>query len=399
MKELWVIYAFHVKELVRKKGFLISSLIIAAIIILSSFISYQLSQNDSSKEEVSIAYQLEGLVLSEKGLNDIFKESDYHITFVDKTADELKKAVKEKEIDSAFALEGSIEKPRLIHYYRNYPSQELAVFIEKTLENQAISNALIDAGVDANLLSNIDVLFTMENKELTNTEANYGLIYPFVFLMYVFIMGFGQSIAMSVVSEKSTKVIEILLPKIKAVHSFYAKIFAALTMGLIQLVVTVLSFGFVRVMGWVDGGQIKLLWMSINLSELSLSMMVTFVLFFLGGFILYGLLYASLGAKVSRVEDLGPVLTPIVFLIMGAFFLGIFTLLNPESIISTGASYIPFFTPIVLFARILLDVASLPEIIVSVSIFVFTLIILTKLCEKWFVQGISHYGSTKKKKK
>ncbi|PGK51303.1 hypothetical protein CN918_26290 [Priestia megaterium] len=397
MKELWIIYSFHVKELVRKKGFLFSSLFIVGLILIATFFSHQ-ATSDEKKDKVLISLHLDGATLSEKEMNRAFKSVGYDISFTNKSVNDIKQQVEDKDVLSAFILTGTLEKPSISHYYRYSATQDISLYIEKALETQVVSTTLTNANVDPLLLQHIDQNFNVKNHDLNKSEKSYGLIYPMIFLMYVFIIGFGQAISMSVVSEKSTKVVEILLPKINAAHSFFAKIGAALTTGLIQMVVTVLSFVLVRQLGWIDGGKINFIGFNINYSDISPLIIVLFILFFLGGFFLYGLLYASLGAKVSRVEDLGPVLTPIVFLLMGAFGLGIFTIFSPESPVSTITSYIPFFTPTVLFARILLHVSSPVEISVSIAIFIVTLLALTFLCKKWFLQGISHYGSPKKRK-
>jgi len=397
VKELWIIYSFHVKELVRKKGFLFSSLFIVGLILIATYLSHQASSNEKN-DKVLVSLNIDGTSLSEKAMNKAFKDADYDVSFTKKSEKDIKKLVKDKDALSAFVLNGSLEKPSISHYYRYSPTQEISLYIEKSLETQIVSTTLSKANVDPLLLQHIDQTFKVDNHKLNKSEKSYGLIYPMIFSMYIFIIGFGQAISMSVVSEKSTKVVEILLPKINAAHSFFAKIGAALTTGLIQLSVTIFSFVLVRQLGWIDGGKINFIGMNINYSDVSPLIIVLFVLFFLGGFFLYGLLYASLGAKVSRVEDLGPVLTPIVFLLMGAFGLGIFTIFSPESTVSNIASYIPFFTPTVLFARILLHVSSPLEIGASISIFILTLISLTFLCKKWFLQGISHYGSPKKRK-
>ncbi|PGK51305.1 hypothetical protein CN918_26300 [Priestia megaterium] len=397
MNELWTIYSFHVKELVRKKGFLYSSLFIVALILIVSYFSYQSSSN-AKNDKVYVSMLMKDAQLSEKQMDKAFKKSGYDIVFTNKNEKSLKQAVKKKEMLSAFVLKGKLDDPSISHYYRQSPTQDVSLYIEKALESQVVSSTLSEANVDPLLLQHVDSTYQVKNNQLSETDKSYGLVYPMIFLLYVFIIGFGQAIAMSVVSEKSTKVVEILLPKINAANSFYAKIAAALTTGLIQLAVTVVSFIIVRQLGWIDSGKISFMGMDINYSDISPLILLTFLLSFIGGFVLYGLLYASLGAKVSRIEDLGPVLTPIVFLLMGAFGLGIFTIISPESTVSEIASYIPFFSPTVLFARIILNVASPFEITISTLIFVITLIVLTVLCKKWFLQSISHYGSPKKRK-
>lgn len=397
MKEFWIIFKFHLAEMMKKKGFLFSCLFIVGVVFASSFFSHR-SQQSESKDKIIISSSIDSPAISKEALKEAFKKSDYEFVFEKKSKQEIEKEVKDKEVTSAFLISGTLEKPEITHYYRFQPTQDVSLFIEKGLESQEVAGTLEKAKIKPSLLQDIDSKFTVKNIETSQTEKSYGLVFPLVFLLYVFIIGFGQAIAMNVVSEKSTKVIEILLPKMNPINSLYAKIASAFTTGLAQLGVTLLSFVAVTQLGWVEGGALKFLGFSINYNDMSIMTAVWFLFFFLGGFAFYGLLYAGLGSKVSRIEDLGPVLTPIVFLVMGAFGLGIYSIFNPESTLSVVASYIPFFSPIVLFSRILLGAATTIEITVSISIFIASFFVLSQLSKKWFIQGISHYGSPKKRK-
>lgn len=399
MKEFWIIFKFHLTEMMKKKGFLFSCLFIVGVVFASSFFSYRSQQSESkSKDKIIISSSIDSPVISKEVLNKTFKNSDYEFVFEKKSKDEIEKQVKDKDVTSGFSISGTLEKPEITHYYRFQPTQDVSLFIEKGLESEEVAGTLEKAKIKPSLLQDIDAKFTVKNIEMSQAEKSYGLVFPLVFLLYVFIIGFGQSIAMNVVSEKSTKVIEILLPKMNPINSLYAKIASAFTTGLAQLAVTLLSFVTVSKLGWVEGGSLKFLGFSINYNDMTIMTAVWFLFFFLGGFAFYGLLYAGLGSKVSRIEDLGPVLTPIVFLVMGAFGLGIYSIFSPESTISVVASYIPFFSPIVLFSRILLGAATTIEITVSISIFIVSFLFLSHVSKKWFIQGISHYGSPKKRK-
>ena len=397
MNEFWILFKFQLGEMMKKKGFLFSCLFVVAVVFLSGYFSHR-SQESDTKDKILISSSIDSQAISKETLQNMFKNSDYEFVFEKKSKQEVEKQVKDKDVTSAFSISGTMEKPEITHYYRFQPNQDISIFIQKGLSSQVVSETLAKANIKPTLLQEIDAKFAVKNVETSQTEKTYGLVFPFVFLLYVFIIGFGQSIAMNVVSEKSTKVIEILLPKMNPINSLYSKIAAAFITGLTQLAVTFLSFFAVAKLGWVEGGALKFIGFSINYSDMTIMSAVWFLFFFLGGFAFYGLMYAGLGSKVSRIEDLGPVLTPIVFLLMGAFGIGMYTIFNPESMVSVVASYVPFFSPIVLFARILLHAATTVEIVASISIFIVTFFVLSYLSKKWFIQGISHYGSPKKRK-
>lgn len=398
MKKFWDSYYFQMKETVRKKGFIISTLIMVGLILSLAYYNHQSENKEVDPDKVTIVYQDTAYRIDKEVFKKQF-EGKYTVEETEKTLKQIKKEMKEGTISSAYTLSEKENLPIIEHYYNNQPNQTLSLWLEQHVKEQYIVKIAKEKNISN---EDVQLLFAPIQTtyiQQTDLDRSYGLVYPLVFLMYLFIMGFGQSIAINVVSEKSSKVIEILLPKIHPIYSLYAKILSALSTGLLQFGILIFSFWITIKLGWSGGETLNIVGFDISLKDMNTESILWFLFFFVTGFLFYGLLYASIGAMVSKVEDLSPVLTPLVFLLMAAFGVGIYSIFEPTSTLSTISPYIPPFTPIVLFARILLEEASLVETIGSLSIFAITFVIITYFCQKWYKQGVSGRSFFKKKNK
>jgi ABC-2 type transport system permease protein len=104
------------------------------------------------------------------------------------------------------------------------------------------------------------------------------------------------------------------------------------------------------------------------------------------------MLYAAVGAVVSKTEDLQTVATPIIFLAMGALFISIQALTDPNSTLVLISSYIPFFTPMVTFSRIVAGEAGAIEISTTLAILVVTIVIINWIASRIYVNGVMNYS-------
>src|SRR5699024_8534081 len=131
-----------------------------------------------------------------------------------------------------------------------------------------------------------------------------------------------------------------------------------------------------------------------GLQDTSPSVYVYAVIFFVLGYLLYATLAAMLGSLVSRIEDVQQLMTPMIFLIMIAFFMAMFGLSAPQSTFVTVSSYIPFFTPMLMFLRVgMLDI-SIWEVFLAIAILIGTIILLSLLGARVYKGGVLMYGKS-----
>lgn len=396
MNQFWTVFAFQFTETIRKKGFRIATLIMIAAIFGFAFLHHQ-GEKEDKKLDVWVGYNQTDYRITDEQLGKAFT-TDYKLHTSKKSEATLKKEVKKGKKDDVIIIGEKNGVPTLTYYYQQMPDNVVASLLEQPLKQIYIERVASERGLTPDAIQDLFAPISTTFEEQKDMTKSYGLIYPLVFMMYVFILGFGQSIAVSVVSEKSSRVMEVLLPKVRPIVSLYAKIVAAFATGLLQFTLLFGSFWITRQIGWTSGDSMNMLGMSINLKEMTPSLLALFLVFFTGGFFFYGLLYATLGSMVSKVEDLNPVLTPVVFLMMGSFGLGIYNVFQPDAVLATISTYIPPFTPVVLFSRLVLGASTTMEIIGSLAIFVASFVFLTYYSQVYYKKGVSTYQTRKKRK-
>lgn len=212
----------------------------------------------------------------------------------------------------------------------------------------------------------LQTLSVSPHVEILDTGGtNYWLRY-FVALGFgvVFLMAastFGGTIAQSVVEEKQTRVVEILISAIPVRSLLAGKVIGNTVLAMAQIV----GFTAIAIVGLTVTGQ------SSVLTGLG-APLVWFAVFFLFGFVLLASLFAAAGAMVSRQEDIGATTTPLTLLIMVPYFMVIF--FNDNPVVLAVMSYVPFSAPVGMPLRLYLGDAQWWEPLLSLAILVATCI-------------------------
>lgn len=163
-----------------------------------------------------------------------------------------------------------------------------------------------------------------------------------LFLLYMSILIFGQFVAMGVTEEKQNRVVEVVLARVEPWQVLIGKVVGIGALGLIQLVA-------IGVAGIVAVSLVDLA--DVSLQSIGISVFVSIVFWFLLGYALYAVLYAAMGATVSRQEDLqGTVMLPVILLLPG-FFIAQFAQDFPDSPLVVGSSLFPLWSPMVMPVR------------------------------------------------
>lgn len=223
--------------------------------------------------------------------------------------------------------------------------------------------------------------------ELDGSQMAVGFIVGF--LLYLGIFGGGMAVAQGVVEEKSSRVVEILLASIRPWQLLAGKVIGIGLASLIQVGVYVVSAVAVA----------TALGLTENFSFDIVSVGSWVLIWFLIGYVLYALVFAALGALVSRQEDLGSVIMLPMILVIIAYIIGVSVAPNaPDSLVVQIASYVPFTSPIVMPIRSAYGVASTGEVLVAIGIGLATIPLLLALCAKIYSNGVRRSGAKMKLK-
>lgn len=412
---------------VKKKSFLITTFLVpilfAAICILPSL----LMMNVKEKSQKVAVVDYSGIVMPYFESNEAAEFTDCSGEDPAVLKDELKSRgfdvlVVVSQLDSAksVSIQTFSKKPAGVDF-----NSSLRVRANKAVEQYRIGTYQI-AGLDQimkDVKADVKVNeFTLdESGNATVSESGIYMIVSMILgmLIYMFIAMFGGSLMSSVIEEKSSRVVEVLVSSVKATELMFGKIIGialvALTQFALWIILTLLLvlgasaiFGFGDMMNSADMmgmganmGGVDMAAMAQN-SEMSVifttlshipwgTLIISFFIFFILGYLLYASMYAAIGSAVENEADTQQLQLPVTIPLMLAFFIVFFAFKNPESAVVWWGSMIPFTSPIVMLARIPYGVP-VWEIIVSVALLFITFVVMAWASAKIYKAGILMFG-------
>ncbi|HLT49222.1 MAG TPA: ABC transporter permease [Aequorivita sp.] len=406
---------------VRNKSFIIMTFLSPFIFVgIFALVAYLSSLNSDTVRKISI--------LDETGLfTDEFNSSP-HMQYKILQNISLEAAKKQAEIEEDYGLlfipktENLEDLSKKITFYsEDSPSLSMMSDINNMLETKVNTLKLKEAGIDSETIKSLHIDIntnqeTFKGKETSKLGSGLKLAFGAAagYLLFMFIIIYGNMIMRSVIEEKTSRVIEVIISSVKPRVLLLGKIFGTTLAGITQFLVWVVLilvlmtvvtsiFGIdaasaspsQQIMeNSIDGGTQQVLHdVMLEINNLPiLNLIVMFILFFVGGYLLYASLYASVGAAVDSETDTQQFMMPILMPLILAVYVGFFTVMdNPHGTVSQVFSYIPFTSPVVMLMRIPFGVPVWQQII-SVVILFSSFIGMVWFAAKIYRVGILMYG-------
>ncbi|WP_156288790.1 ABC transporter permease [Oceanobacillus salinisoli] len=398
MSKFWVILTHTYMSRLKTKSFIISTIITLLFILgLANIQSIMEFFSDESADKIAVIDESE-LLWEPLMMNAEAVGEDLQL--IEFTGDEESgKAAVEKEDYKALVVLtlNDNQLPEATYYANNISDMGNQMFIEQQLQQLKVAMATQQSGIDQETLADINEPVVFQTIALDETAKSMeelnearGIVYVMLFVLYFTVMAYGQMIMTDVANEKSSRVMEILVSSAPAVTHMFAKILGIALLGLTQ-VGTFILVGYLLIsskQGELVGGIFEYL----GFQDISPSVYIYAIVFFLLGYLLYATLAAMLGSLVRRVEDAGQMMMPLIFLVMIAFFIAMYGLNVPDSTLINVTSYIPFFSPMIMFMRVgMLDVPAW-EIVLSIGILVATIILIAVIGARVYKGGVLMYG-------
>lgn len=388
MNALGTAFLFHFREQLRSKGFRITSIVMSAVIL--GFFAY--NHFMSKEEEVKISViNHSSYEVNEDALGKMIDGLKYKEVEADQL-DAEKEKIKEQDLDHLIVIDEKDSLPVLNYSYHRYPDPNVIYAFSTILQSQYLQKVASEHSISQEAVGDLFATIPVEKNMLAENNGSLGIVYVFIFLMYTFILMFGQAIAMSITGEKSTRVMEVMITKIKPVYMLFAKVLSNLAAGLIQVSIFFLAGYLAYLLGWIKTDQLSIFGFSFDLSQIDAALIIIFMFFFACGYLVYALCYAALGSVISRTEDLGSVVGPVMMLVMGALMVGIKTMMDPTGGLVTFATYFPFFSPIVAFSKYVMGELSTVELIGSGAVLIASIMLIAYLASRIYVKGVMVYG-------
>lgn len=229
-----------------------------------------------------------------------------------------------------------------------------------------------------------------EGKSEEEIAVTFVFVIIMLTLLFMSIFGGGTMVATEVSSEKSSRVMEILISSVSPIKQMAGKLIGICLLGLVQLLffVAVIALNVTA----NPGGLEMLEALGFDLGKLEPSLFLYFLIFYLIGYFTYGTLSAAIGSMVSRTEELNQAITPVMVLIIIAFFIAFYGTQDPNTMLVKVTSYVPFLAPLIMFVRIGMSDPAIWEIWLSIAIQLVAIWALSWLSAKIYRTGVLMYG-------
>ncbi|MEJ6981311.1 ABC transporter permease [Pedobacter sp. P351] len=275
------------------------------------------------------------------------------------------------------------------------------MFVMSEIENQINSilryKQLKEAGIDIKTLESIKPSVTIEYKEFTdegekdsNASAAYAISFSAAILIYVCLFIYGAQVMRGVIEEKTSRIVEVIISSVKPFQLMLGKILGIGLVGLTQFLLWIILSSLATKISSTDVIPPVVL-NAIETIPVGY-ILVTFLIYFLGGYLLYSALFAAVGSAVDNETEtqqfMFPITLPLLFTYIMAFS---FIVNNPNSTLSFWLSMIPFTSPIAMMVRIPFGVPAW-ELYLSISLLIAGFIFTTWVAARIYRVGILMYG-------
>jgi len=408
---------------VKNKTFVIMTFLSPLIIVgLITLVAYLSQINKDKKRTISI--------LDESGyVTKVFSntENTTYNVITDLDLEASKALVKENEHYGLLYILASTDLDEVSNTIKFYsadsPSLTVLSSIERKIEKQLRDLKLENTGVDLALIAaaktNVDIIQESYDGEKSSKidgfmKLGFGAIAGY--LLFMFIIIYGNMIMRSVIEEKTSRIIEVIISSVKPVQLMLGKIIGTSLAGVTQFAIWTILIGILSLilplvlgidLAQMQTPQQELLNEAVknpNISnELGLALnsffnlplfnlTIAFLFFFIGGYLLYSSLYAAIGAAVDNETDTQQFMLPIIMPLVIAVYVGFFTVIDdPHGTVSTVFSFIPLTSPVVMLMRIPFGVPLWQQSL-SLSLLIGTFILAVWFGAKIYRVGILMYG-------
>ncbi|EPC8407544.1 ABC transporter permease [Bacillus thuringiensis] len=397
MSSFWTIFLQNYKSKVKSKSYFAITIIVSLLIIgLMNFDKIYNLFAGNEDDQVVVVTEKEELYST---IHQVFKNVDSKIQ-VKRSTDKQKAESGVKNGDYTYAIvveELNNKQLKATYITETDVNQQDVSKVQTILSQIQSSNFAQQLNLSQDELKVLTTPVEIHTKTVSDkvkdgehTEGVGILINVFIMLNYVMILMYAAQLATDVATEKSSRVMELVVSSISPAKHLYAKLFSTLLAGITQIII----WGLVATVGYktaINDSKNDIL-NSIDLNSVAPTLVFYGILFFTLGFLLYGSLSCLFGSIITRIEESSQAVMPLMFMLLAALYIAIYGMSNPSSMVVTITSYVPFFTPIVMLVRIGFLNIPVWEIALALAILIATICMMIGLTSRVYRGGVLIYG-------
>ncbi len=393
MKDIITVMKFTMKEMVKRKSFVISTLLILALIVIGFHVPNWLKSmngEDTTKEKLLIV-DTENIF---EGNLEALKNTDldYEVEIGKNSYEEIKQKIEAEEIDASIMIVKEENQIKIRYIVEN--ANMMASVPEDIIAgiNALYTNLQIGKlGLTEEQLQSITPNFEFSLEQTSEEEASGNIFAMMVMSIVLFyaIYFCAYQVSSSITTEKTSKIMETLVTSTSPRTIVLGKTIGIGLVGLFQMILIVAT-ALISAKSCLDE---ELLNSVLDMSNVTVYLGVITMVYFILGYFAYALLYALTGSTVSKPEDIQSANTPVALLAVIGFYLSYFTMMNPTSGLNVFASLFPISSPFCMPFRIMMGLASGADVLISIAILLVTILVIAQIAIKIYSSAILNYGT------
>ena len=397
MQQFFTVFKYEFKKIVLSKGYLISTGIMAIILAGVFFLPQLISDLKlfNSNNNTPVALIKTDYTKSETLVQTIHAAlPDYEVKLTDKSTEEAKQEVIDDK--AKFFVEANHNLTEVTEYSKigfSDASVREVQSIDTIIKNRRQADLLAEQNLAPSAIAKVLNPDVKINLETVNKNGAASVIYTFVLIyaLYMAITFYGSHVMNSVVTEKTSRAMEVLATSVKPNALLFGKIISTSLAGLIQIAAIIIE-AFICVK--ISSANNPSFPVNQIISNIPTQILVYMLIFFLLGFLIYSFLYGAFASTVSKIDELSSAIMPVQIII-------VFTFIATMSAINSGnadtpfnvfLSYFPFTAPMMMFTRAIISNVSTLEIILSILVLIVSTYFIGWLSARIYRVGILMYG-------
>ena len=391
MKDLFTVMKFTMKDMVKRKSFIISTIIFLVMIIVG-FNVPKILKSIKGEDTVDKLLIVDESNVFEGALESLKKlDTGYEIEIANLKYDEVKEKIQSEEIESAIFVEKQEENIKIKYIVKDATMmEEVPEDIISTINTLYTNIQISKLGLTEEQLKLITPNFEF-SLEQTDEKAN-GNVFVMMLLSIVLFYAIyfcAYQVSSSITTEKTSKIIETLVTSTSPKTIVLGKTIGIGIVGLLQMILLV-GTALISAKVFLEPGMIEQV---LDMSAITPYLGIVTIIYFILGYFAYALLYALTGSTVSKPEDIQSANGPVAMLAVIGFYLSYFTMMNPTSEMNIFASLFPISSPFCMPFRIMMGLAKPTDVLISIAILIVTILVIAKVAIKIYSNAILNYGT------
>lgn len=382
MDKFLATFSLTYKNKVKTKSFMIFTGLVIVLMLLAANMNKIIDLFDDGPDKV-------GVVSSDNEIYKVIKSQgdqlDEGATFKKVSEKQAKTQVQNEKLDKAYIikmtddnkLSGKILSKDTVSEQQK---QKLKASLS-TIQTQLVAaNLNLSQGELKQLQSQSKVTSEViadkaSNSNLSEAQKGFNTIMVYAGLMLIFfiVFNYASQVAMEIATEKTSRVIEMIITSVSPVTHILAKISGVIAVAFTQIIIFVAA-GLICFFVFDISDMLK--GFKIEPNELTMQISIVGIVSLIIGILSYIILAAILGSITARIEDINQALMPMTLFSMIAFYISLFSVMNPDTMLTKITSFIPLLSPFVMFVRSASPDVAVWEIVVSIILSIITIFIL-----------------------